>query len=42
MLRTLQMVEIEFGGVNRYAKEHCGLTSEDVELIRHNLIQVRR
>ncbi|CEJ60769.1 hypothetical protein PMG11_09331 [Penicillium brasilianum] len=42
MLRTLELVEIEFGGVNRYAEEHCGLTSEDVELIRHNLVQLRR
>jgi CRISPR/Cas system type I-B associated protein Csh2 (Cas7 group RAMP superfamily) len=42
MLRTLELVEIEFGGVNRYTEEHCGLTSEDVKLIRHNLIQLRR
>lgn len=42
MLRTLELVEIEFGGVYRYAQEHCGLTSEDVELIRHNLVQLRR
>lgn len=42
MRLTLQMVETEFGGVILYVKEHCGFSTEDVELIQHNLIQKRR
>lgn len=38
MLSTLEMIRKEFGGVENYMIEKCGLTKEQVERIRSNLI----
>ena len=38
MLATLQMIREKFGGPEQYVKEKCGLTTEEVERIRENLV----
>ncbi|KAL2062371.1 hypothetical protein VTL71DRAFT_6637 [Oculimacula yallundae] len=38
MIFTLKMVEEKFGGAEKYIIEKCGLTKEEVEMIRKNLI----
>lgn len=38
MLATLKMIREKFGGAEQYITEKCGLTKEDVERIRSNLI----
>jgi CRISPR/Cas system type I-B associated protein Csh2 (Cas7 group RAMP superfamily) len=38
MLATLKMLKEKFGGADQYMVEKCGLTKEDVEKIRSNLI----
>jgi hypothetical protein len=38
MLATLKMIRERFGGPERYMIENCGLSKEDIENIRSNLI----
>ncbi|KAH6674919.1 tyrosine/serine phosphatase-like protein [Halenospora varia] len=38
MLATLQLIKDEFGGAEGYVTEKCGLTKEEVKMIRSNLI----
>lgn len=38
MLATLEMIREKFGGVEQYAIEQCGLSKDDIEKIRSNLI----
>ncbi len=38
MLATLKMIREKFGGPEGYVIEKCGLTKEEVEKIRKNLI----
>ncbi|KAH8816813.1 tyrosine phosphatase family-domain-containing protein [Xylogone sp. PMI_703] len=38
MLSTLRMIREKFGGVEKYVIEKCGLTKEEVQKIRSNLI----
>lgn len=38
MLATLKMLHEKFGGAEGYVMEKCGLTIEEVEKIRKNLI----
>ncbi|KAB8231638.1 tyrosine-protein phosphatase [Aspergillus alliaceus] len=40
MLRTLQLVDKEFGGAINYVTEYCGLSAEDIERVRHNLLHI--
>jgi hypothetical protein len=38
MLATLKIIREKFGGVETYMIEQCGLTKEDIERIRSNLV----
>lgn len=38
MMSTLKMLKATFGGAEQYVIEKCGLTKEEVERIRKNLI----
>jgi len=38
MLATLRVIRETFGGAEGYVVEKCGLTKEEVEKIRRNLI----
>jgi CRISPR/Cas system type I-B associated protein Csh2 (Cas7 group RAMP superfamily) len=38
MLATLEMIRERFGGAEQYMIEKCGLSKQDVEKIRSNLI----
>lgn len=38
MMLTLSLIRDNFGGVENYMTEYCGLTKEEVEKIRSNLI----
>lgn len=38
MLATLKMLREKFGGIEEYMIEKCGLSKEDLEKIRSNLI----
>jgi len=38
MLATLRMMRERFGGPEQYVIERCGLTKEDVDRIRSNLV----
>jgi hypothetical protein len=38
MLASLKMIRDKFGGAEDYVVEKCGLTKEEVERIRKNLI----
>jgi hypothetical protein len=38
MLSTLRMMRQKFGGAEAYVIEKCGLTKEEVEKLRNNLI----
>jgi hypothetical protein len=38
MLATLKMIRGKFGGAEGYVVKKCGLTKEEVEKIRKNLI----
>jgi hypothetical protein len=38
MLATLKMMREKFGGAEGYVIEKCGLTKEEIEKIRSNLI----
>lgn len=38
MLATLRMIRERFGGPEQYVIEKCGLSREDVEKIRANLV----
>lgn len=38
MLATLEMIRENFGGAEEYIVEKCGLTKDEVEKIRSNLI----
>jgi len=38
MLQTLQIIREKFGGPEVYMIERCGLTKEEVEKIRSNLV----
>ena len=38
MLATLKMIRANFGSAEEYVIEKCGLTKEEVEKIRKNLI----
>jgi hypothetical protein len=38
MLATLKMIREKYGGPEKYAIDKCGLTREDVDRIRSNLI----
>lgn len=38
MLATLKMIREDFGGVESYLIGKCGLTKEDLERVRSNLI----
>ena len=38
MMSTLRVIRENFGGAERYVIEKCGLTKEQVEKIRANLI----
>ncbi len=41
MLSTLRMIREKFGGAEGYVIEKCGLTADEVEKIRKNLIVER-
>lgn len=38
MLATLKMIEEKFGGAEGYVVDKCGLTKEEVDMIRKNLV----
>ena len=38
MLSTLKMIKEKFGGTEAYAVDKCGLTKEEVEMIRKNMV----
>ncbi len=38
MLATLKMIREKYGGVEQYVIDRCGLTKEDVQRIRTNLV----
>jgi hypothetical protein len=38
MLATLKMIREKYGGSEQYVIERCGLTKEDVDRIRSNLM----
>ena len=38
MLATLKMIHEKYGGPEQYVVDRCGLTKEDVDRIRSNLI----
>lgn len=38
MLATLRVIREQFGSVENYVIEHCGLTKKDIENIRFNLV----
>lgn len=38
MLAALQMLRSEYGSVEDYVQNHCGLSSEAVRQIRENLV----
>lgn len=38
MLATLKMIREKFGGPEQYMIEKCGLSKEDIQKIRDNLI----
>ena len=38
MMSTLRMIKAKFGGAEAYIIEKCGLTKEEVEKIKANLI----
>ncbi|BFZ61676.1 hypothetical protein YB2330_002749 [Saitoella coloradoensis] len=38
MAGTLKMLQERFGGAERYVKEYCGMTDEDLKKIRENLL----
>ena len=39
MEATVDMIDGEFGGAEKYMKEKCGLSSAEVEQIRSNLLE---
>lgn len=38
MIQTLEIIKAEYGGVESYVKEVCGLTDEDIRKIRDRLL----
>ena len=38
MIQTLNVIKSEYGGVENYVKEVCGLTDEDIRIIRNRLL----
>ena len=38
MSATLKMIDEQYGGVEGYVRENCGLTARDIEQVRRNLI----
>lgn len=38
MVRSLEMVDKEFGGAEKYMREYCGLGDEELEGLRRNLV----
>lgn len=38
MLEFLKLLRDKYGGPEGYAKRYCGLTEEDVQTIKHNLV----
>lgn len=38
MLVTLEMMRQNYGGAEAYVRSHCGLTKDDVERIRQNIV----
>jgi len=38
MLKTLKIIDEEFGGVKEYLEKQCGFSEEDVKTIRKNII----
>lgn len=38
MLAVLDMLEKEFGGAERYLRDYCGLSDEDLDALKSNLI----
>lgn len=38
MLSSLQMIRENYGGAEGYVKECCGLSEEDVQTIRMNMV----
>ena len=41
MLRTIEMMDKEFGGAERYVKDVVGLTDEQVSMVRRNMVVER-
>jgi hypothetical protein len=38
MIQTLDLIKSEYGGVESYVKDVCGLTDEDIGKIRNRLL----
>lgn len=38
MIQTLAVIKSEYGGAENYVKKVCGLTDEDVNMIRNRLL----
>jgi Tyrosine phosphatase family len=38
MIKTLQLIKLEFGGVEEYVRNVCGLGDEDIARIRSRLL----
>ena len=38
MLATLKMIQEKFGGAEQYMVEKCGISKQDVEKIKSNLV----
>lgn len=38
MALTLQGIRERYGGVSQYAQDYCGLSAEDIDRIRQNMI----
>ena len=38
MLAFLNLLREKYGGVEKYVQDHCGLSNEDINIIRRNLL----
>lgn len=38
MALTLQRINERYGGISKYAQDHCGFSAEDIDRIRQNLL----
>lgn len=39
MLATLEMIREVYGGAERYVKDKCGLSDDEIARIRQNMVQ---